>query len=85
MERYRTTTALPFAHHSRATSMLRRELNRQIIDDDEGNVADWSTLCVVGPTEIFGPRGVVHFEYMGSVRPRRPAALDNHRSALDVR
>ena len=81
MNRYRTTTALPFAHHSQATSVLRRELHRQIVEDDEGNVADWSTLCVLGPTEVFGPRGVVHFEYRGSVRPRRTAALPTHRSA----
>jgi hypothetical protein len=84
MSRYRTTTALPFAHHSQATSVLRRELHRQIVEDDEGNVADWSTLCVLGPTEFFGPRGVVHFEYVGSVRPRRPAGLPNRRTAQNV-
>jgi hypothetical protein len=76
MDRYTTTTALPFAHLVRATSALRAEL-RRIIDADGWAAADWSTLRVVGPVETFGPRGVVHYEYRGSVRPRRLSALPN--------
>lgn len=48
---------------------------------DEWSGADWSTMRVVGPTEAFGPHGVVHYEYRGSVEPRRMAALPNSRAA----
>lgn len=77
MSRFRTTTALPYAHLSGATSALRAELDRQIAADDEWTGADWSTLRVIGPFETFGPRGVVQFEYRGSVEPRRLTALPN--------
>ena len=77
MDRYRTTTTLPFAHLAGATSALRTELHRLIAADDERRVADWSTLRVVGPQEVFGPHGAVHFEYRGSVEFRRLAALPN--------
>ncbi|MGY2127018.1 hypothetical protein [Blastococcus sp. SYSU DS0617] len=77
MSRYRTTTAMPFAHLHGATSALRHQLERQITADDAWAVADWSTLRVVGPIETFGPHGAVQFEYRGSVEPRRLAPLPN--------
>ncbi len=81
MTRYRTTTAMPFAHLSGATSALRRQLHREIATDDEEAVADWSTLRVVGPIETFGPSGAVQFEYRGSVEPRRRLSPLRNREA----
>lgn len=80
MDRFRTTTALPYAHLARATSTLRLELGKQIRSEDEWSRPDWSTMRVVGPVEAFGPHGVVHYEYQGSVERRRLAVLPNSRS-----
>jgi len=76
MDRYRTTTALPYAHLDRATSALRAQLGG-IVAADGWNAADWETLRIVGPVETYGPHGVIHYEYEGSVRPRRLTALPN--------
>jgi hypothetical protein len=81
MDRYRTTTVLPVAHLHGATSALRSELCRRILDDGGSNVPDWSTLRVVGPIEVFDRAGVIRFEYRGSVEPRRLAELPNVRRA----
>jgi hypothetical protein len=81
MDRYRTTTALPFAHLHGATSALRLELCRRIMDDGGSNVPDWSTLRVVGPVEVFDRSGAIRFEYRGSVVPRRLDALPSIRQA----
>ncbi|MBN1091298.1 hypothetical protein JKP75_00990 [Blastococcus sp. TML/M2B] len=77
MSRFTTTTAMPYAHLAGATSVLRAELNRQIAADGEYAGADWSTLRVIGPVEVFGPRGALEYEYRGSVEPRRLAPLPN--------
>jgi hypothetical protein len=81
MDRYRTTTALPFAHLHGATSALRSELRRRIMDGGESNVPDWATLRVVGPIEVFDRSGALRFEYSGSVKARRVDALPNVRKA----
>lgn len=80
MDRYRTTTALPFAHLSRATALLRLDLGRKLLDAGGSTSPDWSTMRVVGPFETFDQSGAVRFEYRGSVASRRPAALPNSRA-----
>jgi hypothetical protein len=82
MDRYRTTIALPSAHLHDATSALRLELRRRVMDGGESNVPDWSTLQVVGPVEVFDQSGEIRFEYRGSVAPRRLDALPNVRKQL---
>jgi hypothetical protein len=83
MHRYKATTALPVVHLYRATNELRQELRRTIQDDGTaGEVPDWSTLCVVGPVEIFDVRGGIRFEYRGSVRCRRSSDLTKTRVAV---
>ena len=70
MYTYRAMAVLPNAHMDRATSLLRGELYRRVIADDETEVPDWSTLSVTGPVEAFGPRGDLCFEYRASVACR---------------
>lgn len=87
-DRYKATTALPSAALHQATSELRVQLRRLVTDGNESRVPDWTTLRVVGPVEVFDPRGGICFEYRGSVEcrslgelPRHPAAAEASRPA----
>src|SRR4051812_37716749 len=57
---FTATTALPYEHLDRATAGLRAELRRQLA---AGDLADWSTFRVTGPTEVADGRGRPWFEY----------------------
>lgn len=78
MDRYRATTVLPFEHLHEATSALRSTLSRRMLADGRPG-PDWSTFRVVGPVEVFDTRGLIAYEYRGSVEPRRPSTLPNIR------
>ena len=82
METYRATTALPFVHLHEATSALRRTLSRRMLEDGVPG-PDWSTFRVLGPVEVFDPRGRIAYEYRASVRPRRPRPLPNVRPVVE--
>lgn len=61
------TTALPYPHLERATAGLRAELRHQL---GAGELADWSTLEVTGPSKVPDARGRVWFEYSATVEVR---------------
>lgn len=58
------TTALPYPHLERATAGLRGQLRLGLA---HGELADWSTLVVTGPTPATDTLGRRWFEYQGTV------------------
>lgn len=84
MDRYRTTTALPFPHLHDATSTLCQDLRHRVMDGDDSRVPDWSTLRVVGPYEVFDRTGAVRFEYRASVLSRQLDARPNIRKPASL-
>ena len=62
---YAAMAILPFATQDRASAVLRANLRFQL---GPGEVADWATLDVTGPTESVDLRGRTWFHYRASVR-----------------
>lgn len=62
---YTATTALPYPHLERATAGLRTELRHQLLA--AGELADWSTLEVTGPSEVLDGHGRLWFECRATV------------------
>jgi hypothetical protein len=62
---FSATTALPYEHLQRATAGLRGQL--RLLAVDAGEVPDWSTLAVTGPTESIGAHGRIWFEWSADV------------------
>ncbi len=62
---FTATAAYPYIHEERATLALRAHLRE--LAAAAGERPDWSTLAVVGPTEVAGARGVTWFEWVGTV------------------
>jgi hypothetical protein len=67
MEIYEAAVALPLSHVMAATSRLRGDLRRQILDEDTLVLPDWATFQVTAPMEKFDHEGRVVFEYRGTV------------------
>ncbi|MGY1620235.1 hypothetical protein ACI797_26145 [Geodermatophilus sp. SYSU D00691] len=74
------TTALRDVHHYVARAELRRALTRKVLEEGPDQLPDWSSFRVIGPFEVFDPRGAIRFEYRGSVGFRAlPERLPNKR------
>jgi len=60
----------------RATSELRGELERKVRATDPLDVPDWMTMTMTGPTESWGRRGEILFDYEATVRVRSRGERD---------
>lgn len=79
---HRAAIALPIELGIAPVSDLRGNLRRQILEDNEDTIPDWSTLRVIGPFERFNNAGQVVFEYEASVHCQSlQAFLREHCSA----
>jgi hypothetical protein len=58
---------VPFSLRDRAAALLRANLRSQLV---AGEIADWSTLEVIGPVEWTDARGRVLFRYQAEVQVR---------------
>jgi hypothetical protein len=65
---FTATTALPYAHAERAAAGLRAEVRRQLLE--AGELADWATLEVTGPSEVPDGLGRTWFEYQATMHAR---------------
>ncbi|WP_369251858.1 hypothetical protein [Geodermatophilus amargosae] len=62
---YTATAALPYPDLDRAVNALRGQLREILATQDK--VADWSTLEVIGPTEVVGASGRVWYRWAATV------------------
>jgi hypothetical protein len=65
---YSARAVLPIENPDRAVGVLRANLQQQLA---RGEIADWDTLHVIGPTESVDLRGHTWFEYRARVRASR--------------
>jgi hypothetical protein len=72
---FTATTALPYEHLERATAGLRGQL--RLLAADAGEVPDWSTLTVTGPTESVGAHGRSWYVWSAEVQAAVADALAN--------
>ena len=65
-------TALPYLDEGRAVVGLRGELGEQAAAS--GQMPDWSTLEVTGPTEVVGASGRTWYRWAATVTAKASAA-----------
>ena len=70
---YTASVVLPYPHIFSAVAGLRAELRHRIVDRAGGQLPDWNTLTVTGPTADRDARGRVWFEYTATLETPRSA------------
>ncbi len=66
--KFTATVALPYDDPERATTRLRGELRHALAT--VGEVPDWTTLTVDGPTEVKGASGRTWYRWTATVEPK---------------
>ena len=78
---FSATTALPYEHLERATTWLRAELRRRLLNADVHQMPLWDTFTVTGPHPFTDLRGRTWYEYRATMGSRRPFDREKNANA----